>query len=358
MKRISFGTLVCALCFVFAATTACKKDAPTSGGDIVPVIPPDPTVPTPGEVDAAGGFNVKMNPPKGANYYIHKDGDFDEMCVVEEDAATLDRQIDCIAEVEELEGKYHGLQFVVNVPPNMCRYYTYAPYYYFGYPYGDADGAIVRVDLNSSNEFVSQSVVSGADVSVGSSQGKFNCAFDHTLIGGPNCCEGNYTFRTYVNGVLSASEDRAWGGKIGNCTAGAGMTAPRDKVHNLPMPTISFSADGASKAFDVAKTIDMANAHTIYFANYLTSTPLPDAMVGGNRYYEWTCYDDAMDQQAQIRIQVREWNESEEFLLKSLGDPDSSGSELLTGPWDDYNDWPDWDDWKNADPTAYPGIPQ
>lgn len=364
MKRISIVPVLGALLLVFSLT-ACKEKS-TDLGVITPVQPTDPALPTPDVIDDSAGFNVKANPPKGANYYIHRKGDFDKLCVVATDETNYaDKDIECILEVEELEGKFYGLEMVMNLPSSMCRYYTYAPYYYFGEQHGSADGAIFRVDLDASNTFVSQAVVSGSNVSITTSPSKFQCAFDHQPTNGPNCCYGNYTVRTYVNGVLTVTETRDWGGNPGNCVAGPGADQPRAKSSNLPMSTIKFVQDGDSERFTVKKSIDMENAYSIYYANYVVDVSVPPAAwqmsapfpYTGNPYYQWTCLDDAGEIKARISLQVREWNEVEEFVLKAAGNPNTSGTEpdWITP----INDWPDWENWVLAPyNNSFPGMPK
>lgn len=351
MKRISLSSCI-GITLLLLSITACKKEE-----TVVPVpLTPDPAAPTPGVIDKTGGFNIKVNPPSGANYYIHRKNDFDKLCVVKSDETNnTEKDIECIIEAEELEAKYHGIKMVANIPPEMCRYFTYTPFYYFGLPYGSADGAEVTLNYNADGVFQSGSSTDpNIQITAG---GEPRCVFDHTKRDGPNCCTGEITLKTITDGGPATIENRFVGGMPGNCVAGPGMRMPRSSSNGMPMSTITFVKDGASVEFEVEPTISMANSEAYFYANYrLPATPLPMAwMVGSHHYYRWTCYDDAKEVKARISVQIRDWNEMSEFLLKGLGDPDTGGTEPFWGT--EYNDYWDWDDIvSNGD--GFPGMPK
>lgn len=355
MKRISVSTCL-GILLLTLSITACKKAAETSGVALAP----DPSAPTPGVVDATGGFNVKVNPPAGANYYIHRDGDFDKSCTVKSDETNhADKDIVCILEVEELEGKFHGIEMVVNVPPTMCRYSLYEPFYYFGRQHGSANGVTIDLQFSAEGVFQSGSSDNPALASV-APDGTPRCAFDYTRQDGPNCCYGNYTVESTVQGQAPTTEVRSWGGKPGNCLAGSGeKVEKKDATFGLPINVMTYSKDGASLSVDLESTLILSNSGTFYFANYVTGAPPTAWMLGsnfpGNPYYLWTCYDDAMETKARIAVQIREWNDVAEFLLKVSGDPDTGGNEPIWGA--PYNDFEDWDDIVTGG-DFFPGMPK
>lgn len=338
---------------------ACKKDD-NAGAAI------DPNKGTPGKVDAVGGFNVKPNPPTGADYYMHLKGDFDKPCAVSSSSsAAADRDIECILEVEELEGKFHGIEMVLNVPPGMCRYTLYTPYYYLGKPVGvGAQAFVINFDINGVVDAATVSVdgtpgMSGSNSTI-ATDGVPQCAFNYP--GAEQCCMGDYTITTIMN-LGDATETPAtttnysWGGLYGNCIAGAGATMERDPQYGLPFSEIQFSAAGESRTITIPGTISKGGYQSWMHSNYVTST-IPTAMV--SPYYEFECFDDGFEQSARIRVQVREWNEMSEFLLKSTGNSDSGGLATTETYWPGYvNDYYDWDDWiALGHTTDYPGMPE
>lgn len=316
----------------------------------------DPNAPTPGVINALAGFNVKPKLPKGTNYYIHRDGNFSQSCVVDPaSTAQVDRDIMCTLEIEELEGLFHGLEMVLNVPPDMCSYITYKPYYFFGLPWGRGPTQI-ELQYNADGEYQTGFVTAGSNGGV-TPEGEPFCDFNHTSVGA-NCCIGQVQIIKKVTGQPDSSSFHSWEGKVGNCVAGPGAAAERDELDNLPLADILKADDGASKTFIVENSLKKG-VGSIYFANYFDGTlgvdtfpspfywdPISPVMrkYRANPYYEWICLNDAMEYRARIRVRVREWNEVEEFLLGALGDPDTTGAETgFTGqPINDLWDWADY----------------
>lgn len=345
--------------FVGAATTGCKKEEVATTAP--PFVPVDPEVPTPGVVDQAGGFNIKVNPPEGANYYIHLKDDFDSPCSVSATATSLaDKDITCTVEVEELEGKFHGIDMVLNVPTSMCKYVSHLPFYYFGETYGTAP-ATANINILPDGTLDPTSNV-GAGGSL-TAAGELRCDYDYSADGGPNCCIGdtNIVRRTDFGTPeqVSTPETKTWGGQPGNCVAGPGSAAKRNKVDNMPIPTIYYSTTGFSQSFPVAGSLEVTNAESYYYANFFTGATYPTAFkmlstYTANPTYYWTCYDDALEVKSRIQVEIREWNEMDEFALESTGDPDTTG--IQTDWLTPINDWPDWDDMLNG-ADDYPGMP-
>jgi len=354
------------------AFLGCKSNTTSTNIDL-PVVdtPTDPDVPTPGVIDSTGGFNIKVKPPTGTNYYIHQEGDFTKKCVIDKSATTLaDRDLTCTIEVEELEGAFHGIDMVLNAPPDMCEYVEYYPYFYFGYNYGSGP-ANVAMNYDIAGNLASAIFTDGSgNPTTGAhinTQGNLVCDFDYTgnSPAGPNCCDGTYGITVTKNfgstdpvgfPISSTHTDNVpWGGKRAACATGAAMsTVQLDTLTGLPRPTIYFSPDGFSQTFSVPSTISLTDL-SLYWANYFTGAPPTPMKVGGspagNPYYQWLCLDDAYEVTARIRIMIREWNEIKEFAKGASGNPDTTGPDPLFGF--DVNDLYDWADMGNA----YTGIP-
>jgi hypothetical protein len=347
----------CLLTIVFG----CSKDDNGSA-----TLPSNPDVPTPGVISATAGFNVKPNPPKGTRYYMHKEGDFSESCTVPSTAtAYADKDIMCLLEVEELEGVFHGLDMVLNVPPSMCTYVEYYSYFYFGLEPGvGPTAATVRFDKDG--QYVSGALTGpGGQIDAG---GKVLCNYDYqALDGGPNCCTGKYDLTTITNfgsvdpdfPVTTITQANIpWGGLPGNCVAGAGSTQPRFKADNMPLATIYFKPNGFSESFTTGGDSLQKGVGSKHFANYFSGVPPAAFNIGqtyeANPYYSWTCLDSAHEVKYRIRVMAREWNEMSEFNLKEAGDPDTGGVEPDWGS--GINDWGDWLD-NVLSGNNFPGMP-
>lgn len=340
---------VCSVLFFVGCKSNQDTGDSSSNGSVVP-----------GVIDAAGGFNVKVNPPKGTNYYIHHASDFDKECTVPSTATTYaDAFITCIVEVEELEGAMNSINTVLNVPPSMCKYVTYRPSFYFGLDYGSGPtAATVRFDTNGT--FVGGTITGGPGYFTG--DGVVKCNYDYSYSNGPDCCYGNYSLTTVNNFGTTNDTTTAlssWSGKAGNCAAGAGMTGTLSETTGLPVTTYYFKPNGFNDEFKIGGRTVIDGNSSLYYANYY-SGPTPAAFKSagtypGNPYYEWYCLDEAHEEIARIRLQIREWNTMSAFLLKSLGDPDTTGTEPLSG--DSINDFYDWLDVVNLGDN-FPGMPK
>lgn len=343
------------VCLIFASLmVGCKSEdeGSSSSGSVIP-----------GVIDAAGGFNVKVNPPTGTNYYIHKAGDFDSACVV--DAADVgtglgNTFIDCIIEVEELEGAFggeKGISMVMNVPPSMCKYVTYYPYFYFGLDFGDGPSA-ATANFDAEGDFISAgSSITGPGVF--NSDGTVRCDYDYSAADGPNCCGGSMTY-TSITPTATTVTDMDWGGKPGNCAAGAGALALRDEDTNMPLTTYYFKPNGFNDEFTTGKKSYISHFHSsLHYANYYSGAApaafkLADPNYPANPYYTWYCLDDAEEEIARIRVQIREWNDADEFALGATGDPDATGAEASGSS---INDIMDWLDIVTTYADVFPGMP-
>lgn len=360
MLRISWSLRwsLCLLLTLFALVTGCESEDDSDSSSSGSVVP--------GVIDSNGGFNVKINNPPKTDHYIHKAGDFTADCSVASDETSYANQdITCIVEIEELSGAATGLKLVVNAPPTMCKYVVHYPYFYFGLDHGVGPTAVVA-NFDSSGAFSATGVgtvpvassITGPGVF--SSSGTPICNYDYSNNTGPNCCYGDYTLRT-ITPTSDTTVSASWGGKAGNCAAGAGLKlTSQDKVNNMPFSQYYYSGSGFNKEFSIeARTIIDSNS-SLYYANYYSGADpaafkMADPTFRGNPYYTWYCYDDAQDTVARIRVQIREWNEVAEFELEASGNPDTTGFEPNWGA--DVNDYDDWlDVFSSGD--NFPGMPE
>lgn len=338
----------------------------------------DPNAPTPGIISSTAGFNIKVNPPDGANYYIHRDNDFTKGCVVEPSTtAVVDKDIFCTVEIEELEGMFHGVEMVLNTPPNMCAYVRYYPYFFFGkeYGFGPPTGSLPLL--------ADGSYAGGGTFSNGNAyfdpDGNPVCRFDYSTSGGPNCCLGSVNVTVTQGADPPYSVVREWGGKPGDCVAGVGAdSSAKDEITNMPLAVIYNVVEGLSETFSTGGSSLLKGIGSLHYSNYYPR-PLPATDDGnlashpaafmltsayrGSPYYDWQCLDEANELRARIRVRIREWNEVSQFLIAaSGGDPDTTGVEADFGLFD-INDYTDWEDFfydgfpPSVLPDTFPGIP-
>ena len=343
---------LCILLALVAVVAGCKSEDDSDSSSSGSVVP--------GVIDANGGFNVKVNAPNGANYFIHKTGDFEAACTVaSNETVYANKDINCIVEVEELEGAFNGISMVMNAPPAMCKYVNYYPYVYFGLDYGvGPTAATVRFDKNGT--FVGGTVTGPGYLS----DGEVKCNYTYK---DQDCCYGSYT-KTKITNYLSVdpelpqtstSTSEEWAGKPGNCAVTPAEEVQRDETYNLPMPIFYFSTIGFNKEFVTRKRSIIDGNSSLFYASYYTGTaPAAFKLASsfpGNPNYQWTCVDDAEETVARIRVQIREWNEVEEFVLGASGNPDTTGTETDWGS--AVNDFRDWLDIFSGG-NGFPGIPQ
>ncbi|MBY0383812.1 hypothetical protein K2X05_01525 [bacterium] len=351
MHKLKWSLAICALFTSLVVGCKSNEDEDSSSNSSV----------VPGVIDASGGFNVKVNPPVGTNYFIHKAGDFDATCTVaSNETVYANKDITCIVEVEELEGAFNGISMVMNAPPAMCKYVNYYPYFYFGLNYGAGPtAATVRFDKNST--FVGGSVTGPGFLS---GTGEVKCNYSYK---DKDCCYGSYTKTTTNNfgstdpdlPPTTTSEVVEWSGKPGDCAVSPAEELSTDEASGVPVSTYYYSTSGFNKEFATKKRSVIDSNSSLFYANYYSGTaPTAFKLAGtypGNPYYQWVCVDDAEEIVARIRVQIREWNDIDEFVLKASGNPDTTGTETdWTTPINDFNDWLDIVNLGNG----YPGIPK
>jgi hypothetical protein len=318
----------------------------------------DPEPGEPGSPDDEAGYNVTVDELDFTTYFIHAESGFTDECVVDPDTTVhAERDLTCIVEVNELEGRFHGIPMRVNMPKDMCSYMVYDPYYYFGQDYGNGPTAI-EVRFDSSGTYVGGTVTGSNGGATAS--GVPYC--DFTYNSDTNCCRGTYDLTTITNyasvdpekpQTTTVQSDLEWGGKPGNCVSGIGSTFERAESTGMPLPVIYESSNGVNSSFETGSSL--LTGSSVWYANYYTGVTAPAAFkmldtYTGNPYYEFSCLDDAKELTARIRVRIREWNEVAEFENGSSGDPDTTG---LEPNWSTpVNDFLDWDDWG----SSFPGI--
>jgi hypothetical protein len=289
--------------------------------------------------------------------YLHDttSTDWSKTCSVSPNATSSSlKYIDCIMEVHELDLFFSSLTLGFNIPANMCEYVQVRPYWHWRGTAGVGPTAVL-ITVNGSapptlTSYTASSISPALSASIKDAQ--VTCSADHSKDpNGKNCCEGSYTLTVRTNtpasgGNPATSSDSvstvSWGGKVGNCAAGAmeDWSSERDVTHNIPGFWIYPAKDGytgAKSAVKIKAPIDTIHEDVVYTANYFD--PLlytPPSMTDSvyvtatsffkpRLYYEYTCLDEAWDAKARIRLQIRRWTTTEQLAIK--GDWNKAGVE-------------------------------
>ncbi len=171
--------------------------------------------------------------------------------------------------------------------------------------------------------------------------------YDHA----PNCCLGNY--QQFVNTIGTSSlmtvSTGSWGGTVSSCIAGPGVDLQKADTQGFPMEDLFFVVGtGINSTYTIASPHSKGLTGNLYASNYFsspnyddpttypnsfrlsnnTSTPLvlpatttypigffptsasqPQYLtIDANPFYQYTCYDHAMEVKARIRLLVRSWD--------------------------------------------------
>ncbi len=321
---------------------------------------------TPGVVDSSRGFMVRTQNPDRTSYYIHKDGDFAAPCEVKQGAAAADSHITCTVEVNELEGYFHGISLVHNLPPGMCQYLIHSPAFHFGLEHGSGPTA-VAVNFDASGNLTTYTVTPPSKGSV-DAKGAALCNYSYTGTKPVNCCYGNYTLTTTKGGGAASSETKSWGGLPGNCAVGPAVSSQKKSpTSGIPLSDVyKVPATGLNKEYIIPAPISSLASSNLLFANYYATSDnatnpgqAPKALMlsssyPGNAYHLYECKDAAKEVVASIKVMIREWNSEVEFNKRSTGDWDAPGTEPITGaPINDFNDWKDI---TNSYSDGFPGM--
>jgi len=347
---------------LLVSQTACLKQTENETAD--------PSVLTVGEVNNSAGFTLQIGPDVKYPAFIHKrDEKWDQDCTItEDDLSTSNADLNCVAEAQEGDLFYAGMDILYNVPSKMCAYVAFEPYWYYQYQVGPGPTAIKIEENAAGQKSLVSHTTTGGGVTLDSSYEPV-CQYDYSAADGPNCCLGTYTLTTVpwdatlgTPGTPEVSGGE-WGGDEGACISGSGAdTQTRDSTSNLPVADLFLTeGTGLSDVYKIASPLSKSKQSNLYVANADLAAEINAAMFGA-RYYTFTCLDRAFEVQARIRLQIQEWNTVAEFEEEHEGDP-NYGEPLGVEdpPFDNfpYNDRYDWHRFYTAggsDSTPYPGA--
>lgn len=351
---IQFKFLLIILSSIFLLS--CSGGSSVSGGDSFPsVLPEDPTA----GFDNDNFYIAVRNTSEVASHFRTL-GSFGTRCEITEGSANQD--LTCIVDIPEGDLYFHGLEFVYNVPENMCRYLSRQTYWYYNNEVGYGPRNVdISVTLNASNAITSSTcnidgvistpcnptlypelnfTTSNSDISV-------SCAYDRSLADEPNCCFGDYSLRntriTPTSTEITTSQN-TWGDPssgMKSCLGGPGRTNWLDySSSGFPSRLIVSADDGLSGTYELPAPIQTPNTgFNSTIANYYTPAavhshvsfgtatvsqlpyfiePLTDrsgtSVATGNDSYEFMCMDEAFEVRHRIRVYVREWDAYSDYL--------------------------------------------
>lgn len=372
--------------FLFVAV-GCKKTSVDEGTNIFTSDNVSNTQPGSGLENL--GMTIGYDESPKYTYKVHEGlTDFSSPCKVT--SSSSDKDILCILEANELDLYYHGVSLHYNVPPSLCSYVTWNPYYYYGLPAGRGPDYIsiqVKDGAINGSPTVKYGGAGGIDVSSmvewsGTSPAcASNGGYVHSIISGPSstttvdCCYGSYSmwvsnWDTNLNNYAPAIESKLnWPGLATNCLSGpAVVTQPKNK-NGFPMgSTLYVEGEGINKQYQIAPPINGLLKNLVYAANFFSGAApkalknplLPNGsydsdVPGGMPFYVLSCYDRAEEHIASITLMIRKWDEVKEFNKGVTGNP-SSGFPLTTDPitgeyLDDYWGW----NYIDSLPAPFPG---
>jgi hypothetical protein len=394
MDGSKLSPLLVVCCLAFLAASGCgspvQSEKALAPGYTIPTghwVDPNNPDPTEDPNDQAGFF-LKVT-SDSATVTLHRSdtayggdpgtGNFSTECRIEEGTSlAADKDILCIAEVEELDLFFSELKIQYHFPPSMCSYAKFLPYHFYAYEPGNGETNLtVTFDVDGS--------VIANSAGVDPATGEPTCAYDYSADGGtgPNCCVGSYTLTTTQKNTpdpdtISISSGD-WGGKASSCLTGPALSesySDHISVDGYPLTSVTYvEGKGLNDTFTIPATIKATFGgylmdNNFYAANFykvsdhsaqspgvlpadrplamrnpanLTISYLPSDT------YKFECHNRAEEIQYRIRLMIREWNT---HPIAQGGDPDVTVGNDPDFPDGPINDRGDWFDLGNAYPGA------
>lgn len=297
MKNIlkPFSVIIFSL-FLFIG--ACDDGSGVESFDLGSVVE-DPPLDNP---DSAEKMSIKFLPSANAkadfqivHYQVLPTFDFESSCEIDKDEAS-NKDLTCVADVNEQDLYFHGLRIQFILPTGMCHYVKFYNHWHWNREYGSGPPVVwVRNYLDDLNKpsgtpecFVQNSDgnwypsdpnadglpanngvlgtgtncenlggLAGLELtSIDSSSGKPRCIYDRSHVNGVNCCTGNYTLvketidnSTELDPISKGSvilTDQSYGSQqVSQCLAGPAMADgswPKSSL-GYPVPRVYFTRE-------------------------------------------------------------------------------------------------------------------
>jgi hypothetical protein len=304
-------------------------------------------------------------------YYTNQAGAWGTDCSIANGLTSQD--IICYIDMNEGDLYASPLSLQYNVPPSMCAYLDFKPYWYFNSEVGfgpssyteiineDANGNVTSVECSVNGVPASPSVAgcSNPAITVDQYTGTLLCAYNQSqsLYGGPNCCFGEYNAVVTVNsngtGSTSYLNQQQWNDSetaVETCIGGPIRTTNWQyyTARGIPESLVTYTENlGVNSTFNMVPPISNPNGSTnVPIANFYgdvdhthsggtphrTSTlpyavdPIedlsgndlvhtdPSLPLIGQDSYEFRCEDRAFEVINRIRVYIRSWNTYADFL--------------------------------------------
>jgi hypothetical protein len=283
-----------------------------------------------------------VHPDRGTTGFVadlDRTKETNKCTILASETSAANRDILCIAEIEELDLYFNDLRIDVNIPASMCSYTTFTPYWYYSFQPGTGP-TTVSYTVTSDGDVINRVNVSPDRTPL--------CTYNYTLNNGPNCCVGDYNLivTTISTDLTSETTTTAatWPGRIGNCTSGAGSISTSRDSENRPIPAIRFiEGAGIAEVVTFPKADDRRDrfgddivsnhwAANFYNPSEVAAAPagfhaldpsrpnrpaamrIPDSIPNvaaslPQDTYEWQCLNRSLERLSRIRLMVREWDE-------------------------------------------------
>ena len=392
-QNTQFKTLLMILSSLFLLS--CSGNSVAGGDQFPSILPEDPTA----GFDTANFFIAVRNTTE-VNSHFRTAGSFSSRCEIAENSANQD--LTCIVDVPEGDLYYHGLDFVYNIPPNMCRYLERQTYWYYNNEVGTGPANIhINITLNATNAITASNCTVDGVGPLACNSTNFpelqftirdgditpKCVYNRTEAREPNCCFGNYTLSktiTTPDTTTYPSSDLSWGDRasgLKSCLGGAARTnwpVNGFSTTGYPRALIVPADEGLSDTYELVAPIQKPNSgNNFSIANYYTSpvrhahtsfgtaltsnlpyfiNPITDRsgslIPTGNDAYDFRCLDEAYEVRHRIRVYVREWDAFSDYLtyiatagVTAVPDRPADTDVGCGGLIDDCNDIADADDY-------------
>lgn len=353
-RQFKFLFILLSLSFILS----CSGGTSVSGGDSFPsTIPEDPTA----GFDTDNFFIAVRNTTEVTSHF-RTEGSFATRCEIVEGSANQD--LVCIVDIPEGDLYFHGLEFVYNVPPNMCRYLQRGTYWYYNNEVGYGPSNInIAYTLNASGVITASTCTVDGTGPLACNSTNFpelqfefssnditpSCVYDRSKATDPNCCFGDYSLTKVVttpDTTTNTTTNLKWGETqtgLESCIGGAARTNWPDNGFSstgFPRSIVQSAEEGVSETYELVAPIQNPNAgNNFSVANYYTSPvththtsfgtvltsnlpyfiqPITDRsgtlFPSGNDSYSFSCMDEAFEVRHRIRVYVREWDAFSDYL--------------------------------------------
>lgn len=346
-----------------------------AGNDVVP-----PSLEDGGEQNVAvDTFEVTVSEFDEFTFYVSKGGARPlSNCIADPDVAAS-QWIECIVDVDELDGFMHDFTLVNTAPGDMCKYRGFESYYYqfayvglspqyVTYVY-DTDTRTVfsnslRFHYTTTPNFATPWNTGGSafprsiDIV---SEGDIKCPWDYSdeYEDGKNCCVGEYTKYAFQYNSLGFGNvldtDAEWGGDAINCYRGPAVADSLGKdsdgfplYHITEVVGLGFQDSYVIKA-PISQNNRLFPGSNIHLYNYFSpadhlGSTTPITLQNTSPYYRFECLDANFEVSARIDVQFRDWNVNGYAEGGVAANADLSGNDptpFEALPLNDIYDWKD-----------------